>query len=219
MESQELFAALREHADPPAGAQMSAYMRGKFAFLGIASPLRKSLCREFFRQARGPGVVDWAFVAECWEAEFRELQYVAADYLYVVRARLHDGDLGRIAQLATTKPWWDTVDALTRTVGSIVSAHPAAQATMLQWSLDDDLWLRRIAIDHQLLRKDQTDTALLEAIIVGNLGDAEFFVNKAIGWALRDCSKTNPEWVRAFIERHRDGLAPLSIREASKYLG
>ena len=89
---------------------------------------------------------------------------------------------------------------------------------MLTWSVDDDLWLRRIAIDHQLLRKDQTDTALLEEIIVANLGQQEFFINKAIGWALRDYSKTDPGWVRAFIERHRDGLAPLSVREAGKYL-
>ena len=89
---------------------------------------------------------------------------------------------------------------------------------MLAWSVDDDLWLRRIAIDHQLLRKDQTDTALLEEIIVANLGQQEFFINKAIGWALRDYSKTDPGWVRAFIGRHRDGLAPLSVREASKYL-
>ena len=70
----------------------------------------------------------------------------------------------------------------------------------------------------QLLRKDQTDTALLEEIIVANLGQQEFFINKAIGWALRDYSKTDPGWVRAFIGRHRDGLAPLSVREASKYL-
>lgn len=218
MESHELFAALRRHADPEVGAQMSAYMRGKFPFLGVPSPLRKALCREFFRTARKAGAVDWAFVDACWRAEFREFQYVAADYLFVVRLRLTDGDLGRIARLATTKSWWDTVDALDRTVGSIVAAHPGARKTMLEWSVDDDLWLRRIAIDHQLLRKEQTDTALLEEIIVANLGQQEFFINKAIGWALRDYSKTNPEWVRAFIERHRDGLAPLSVREAGKYL-
>lgn len=218
MESQQLFTALRQHADPDAGAQMSAYMRGKFPFLGVPSPLRKALCLEFFRDARRATAVDWAFVDACWGTEFREFQYVAADYLFVVRKLLTDVDLGRIARLATTKSWWDTVDALHRTVGSIVAAHPAAGETMLRWSVDDDFWLRRLAIDHQLLRKDQTDTALLEAIIVANLGQQEFFINKAIGWALRDYSKTNPEWVRAFIERHRDGLAPLSVREAGKYL-
>ncbi len=218
MEPRELFALLREHADPEVGAQMSAYMRGKFPFLGVPSPVRKALCREFFRTARRAGAVDWAFVDDCWQAEHREFQYVAADYLFVVRTRLADGDLRRIARLATTKSWWDTVDALDRTVGSIVAAHPAARDTMLTWSVDDDLWLRRIAIDHQLLRKDQTDTALLEEIIVANLGQQEFFINKAIGWALRDYSKTDPGWVRAFIERHRDGLAPLSVREAGKYL-
>lgn len=218
MESRELFTLLRTHANPDAGAQMSAYMRGKFAFLGVSSPLRKSLCRDFFRHARKADAVDWTFVDDCWDAEFREFQYVAADYLFVVRKLLTDDDLSRIAELATTKSWWDTVDTLDRTVGSIVAAYPAARETMLKWSVDDDFWLRRIAIDHQLLRKEQTDTALLEAVIVANLGQQEFFINKAIGWALRDYSKTNPEWVRAFIERHRDGMAPLSIREGSKYV-
>jgi 3-methyladenine DNA glycosylase AlkD len=89
---------------------------------------------------------------------------------------------------------------------------------MLAWSVDDNIWLRRIAIDHQLLRKEKTDTALLEAIIENNFGQKEFFINKAIGWSLRDYSKTNPEWVRAFVEKYRDKLAPLSIKEASKYI-
>jgi len=88
----------------------------------------------------------------------------------------------------------------------------------LAWSTDDNIWLRRVAIDHQLLRKQHTDTALLETIICNNLGQKEFFINKAIGWALRDYSKTNPEWVQGFIGRHRHEMAKLSLREASKYL-
>jgi 3-methyladenine DNA glycosylase AlkD len=84
--------------------------------------------------------------------------------------------------------------------------------------VDENIWLRRIAIDHQLARKDKTDTALLEQIIVNNLGQREFFINKAIGWSLREYSKTNPDWVRGFIEQHKDGLSPLSVREGSKYL-
>lgn len=89
---------------------------------------------------------------------------------------------------------------------------------MLKWSQDDDFWLRRIAIDHQLLRKDQTDQHLLEKIIVNNLNSDEFFINKAIGWSLRDYSKTDPEWVRNFIEKYQDKMSSLSIKEASKYL-
>jgi len=89
---------------------------------------------------------------------------------------------------------------------------------LLEWSLDENIWLRRIAIDHQLLRKDKTNTELLSKILKNNLGQTEFFINKAIGWALRDYSKTNPEWVRNFIEENRENMAKLSIKEASKYL-
>ena len=89
---------------------------------------------------------------------------------------------------------------------------------MLEWSTDEDFWVRRIAIDHQLCRKERTNTELLEKILVNNFGSSEFFINKAIGWSLRDYSKTNPDWVRNFVETHKDKMAKLSIREASKYL-
>ena len=89
---------------------------------------------------------------------------------------------------------------------------------MLQWSQDKDFWVRRIAIDHQLCRKEKTNTELLEKIIVNNLGSHEFFINKAIGWALRDYSKTNPQWVKHFIEKYHDQMHRLSIKEGSKYI-
>lgn len=89
---------------------------------------------------------------------------------------------------------------------------------MLKWSKDKNIWLRRVSIDHQLLRKEKNDTELLEKIIVNNFGSNEFFINKAIGWALRDYSKTNKEWVSNFIKKYNNNLSSLSIREGSKYL-
>jgi len=89
---------------------------------------------------------------------------------------------------------------------------------MLEWSTDEDFWMRRIAIDHQLCRKERTNTELLEKILVNNFGSSEFFINKAIGWSLRDYFKTNQDWVRNFVETHKDKMDKLSIREASKYL-
>ena len=127
-------------------------------------------------------------------------------------------DLPRLKKLAQTKSWWDTIDFLDRLVGSIIAQFPETKATILSWSCDEDIWLRRLAIDHQLLQKEKTDTELLEKILVNNLSQTEFFINKAIGWALRDYSKTNPNWVRDFIERHQTEMAALSIREGSKYL-
>jgi 3-methyladenine DNA glycosylase AlkD len=89
---------------------------------------------------------------------------------------------------------------------------------MLAWSTDEDFWLRRITIDHQLCRKDKTNTELLERILINNFGSSEFFINKAIGWGLRDYSKTNPQWVKTFIEKYKDKMNKLSIKEASKYI-
>ena len=104
------------------------------------------------------------------------------------------------------------------TIGALALKDPNVNKILLEWSLDGNIWLRRIAIDHQLLRKEKTNTELLEKILKNNLGQAEFFINKAIGWALRDYSKTNPEWVKNFIEKNRENMAKLSIKEASKYL-
>lgn len=89
---------------------------------------------------------------------------------------------------------------------------------MLEWSKDEDFWVRRIAIDHQLYRKEKTNTKLLEAILVNNFGSNKFFINKAIGWSLRDYSKTNPELVIEFVEKCKDKMDKLSIKEASKYI-
>lgn len=89
---------------------------------------------------------------------------------------------------------------------------------MIDWGLDEDFWLRRIAIDHQLLQKEKTDIVLLEKILVNNLNQTEFFITKAIGWSLRDYLKTNPHWVRDFLGKYQHQMASLSIREASKYL-
>lgn len=89
---------------------------------------------------------------------------------------------------------------------------------MIEWSQSDNIWLRRVAIDHQLAGKDKTDTILLEKIIVNNFGSNEFFINKAIGWSLREYSKTDAEWVKNFIRKYEFNLSKLSIKEASKYL-
>ena len=123
----------------------------------------------------------------------------------------------KYGNISKEKQWWDTIDFLT---GSLERSdlETVVDALMLAWSVDEDFWVRRIAIDHQLLRKERTNTELLEQILVNNLGSDEFFINKAIGWSLRDYSKTDPEWVRTFISKYRDRMDKLSIREGSKYI-
>ncbi len=143
---------------------------------------------------------------------------MAANYLKAMQSYLKDSDLPKLEQLVVTKSWWDTVDILDRIVGSLVYDKPEMEKLILQWSLSDNIWLRRVAIDHQLLRKAKTNVQLMEKILQNNLNQTEFFINKSIGWALRDYSKTNPAWVETFIEKNKKRMADLSIKEASKYL-
>ena len=213
----DVFAKFYAAADPVKAAGAKAYMRDQFEFLGIQTPVRRRLSRDVLTTARR-SELDWDFVYECWDKPEREFQYLAVDYLQKMAGALTPGDIAHIRYLITTKSWWDTVDALDTLMGGLSETYPEVRSVLLEWSTDDNIWLRRAAIDHQLLRKDRTDTALLEQILVNNLGSREFFINKAIGWSLREYSKTNPDWVRAFLDRHREDMAPLSIREASKYV-
>ena len=143
---------------------------------------------------------------------------MAANYLKAMQSYLKDSDLPKLEQLVVTKSWWDTVDILDRVVGSLVYNKPELEKIILQWNLSDNIWLRRVAIDHQLLSKEKTNVQLMEKILLHTLNPTEFFINKAVGWALRDYSKTNPAWVETFIEKNKERMAELSIKEASKYL-
>lgn len=213
-----LLQELKLSGDAAQAEKMSAYMRDQFPYLGVPTPKRKAVCKEFFREAKKADEIDWNFIKNCWDEPYRELQYVAVDYLTLMKKHLTPADVPKIRELAIQKSWWDSIDGLDMIVGDIALNFPEVNEILLKWSSDENIWLRRIAIDHQLLRKDKTDTALLEKIIVNNLEQTEFFINKAIGWSLRDYSKTDPDWVRDFVERYREKLAPLSIREASKYI-
>ena len=217
MDVEELEKELKAVANPDDAVTMKAYMKNKFEFLWVKTPARRKLTKAFFKR-QTDSIIDWDFINEAWSNSYRELQYAALDYLESRKKLLTPSDLPRLKKLAQTKSWWDTIDFLDRLVGSIIARFPETKEIIVAWSCDEDIWLRRLAIDHQLLRKEKTDTKLLEKILVNNLVKTEFFINKAIGWALRDYSKTNPDWVRDFIEQHQAEMAALSIREGSKYL-
>ena len=214
----DLLVELEAAKDLIKAGPMEAYMRQQFSFLGIAAPERNALYRKYFPSEKKTKIIDWDFVDTCWEKKPREYQYVAANYLKNMQSYLKDTDLSKLEQLIVTKSWWDTIDILDRVVGSLVYDKPELGEIILQWSLSDNIWLRRVAIDHQLLRKAKTNVRLMEKILLNNLDQTEFFIHKAIGWALRDYSKTNPEWVVSFIEKNKERMAELSIKEASKYL-
>jgi 3-methyladenine DNA glycosylase AlkD len=218
MSLEDLIRQLELNRDPDRAIGMSAYMRNQFPFLGISKPVRAELCKPFMQAAKQDERIDWDVVDTLWDKPEREFQYVALEYIVALRSSLSFADLGKIKSLISTKSWWDTVDGFPKPVSHIVQQHPEARNTMIDWSADPDFWVRRSAIIHQLPLRAATDTALLETAILNNLGQREFFINKAIGWALREYSKTDADWVRAFIDRHRATLSPLSIREGSKYI-
>jgi 3-methyladenine DNA glycosylase AlkD len=205
-------------ADPVRAASMRAYMRDQFAFLGIATPLRRALSRQVLQGVPAPGADELRTVAlACWELPEREYQYFAADWLVRHAKRMTPEFLPTAHRLVTTKSWWDTVDTLAdHVVGVIVARHPEAVSTMDSWLLDDNLWLARTALLHQLTYRDRTDVDRLFRYCLARADHTDFFIRKAIGWALRQYAWTDPEPVRAFVEEHRAVLSPLSVREALK---
>ena len=214
---ENIFQELKEVANSNDAVHMKAYMKNQFEFLGVRTPIRRQISKIVFKKNHN-STIDWDFINQAWENPYREMQYVVLDYLQLKQTSLASNDLTKVKELAQTKPWWDTIDFLSRSVGYICLHYPETKKIVLDWSTDEDIWLRRLAIEHQLLQKEQTDVLLLEQILLNNLDQTEFFINKAIGWALRDYSKTNPDWVRDFIQMHKEGLTSLSIREGSKYL-
>lgn len=201
-----------EQAEP-----MSKYMRSLFPFLGMKSPERAALSREFLKVKRRDSQVDWDFIFKCFDLPEREFQYLAIDYMDKVKNLFTPDDMGNIEKLLITKSWWDTVDAINRTVGHIAMKYPEVKKDIiLKWMKSEDIWLNRISIIFQLKYKEKTDTEFLSKAILNNAQSNEFFKDKAIGWALREYSKTNREWVREFIKANE--LSKLSIREGSKYI-
>ncbi len=204
--------------DEENAVKMAAYMKNLFTFYGIAAPKRKAIYKELLKEEKRKKLVNWNLLNKCYEDEYREFQYFVIDYLVAMQKYLTYDDVPYMKKYIKTKQWWDTIDGFDRIIGNIAFVDERINDLMLKWSTDDDFWVRRISIDHQLSRKDKTNAELLERILVNNFGSSEFFINKAIGWSLRDYSKSNPDWVRKFIERHKDKMDKLSIREASKYI-
>ena len=214
----DLITDLEENRNELLAESMSKYMQDKFRFLGVRGATRTEIYKKYFPDARKTKTIDWDFVENCWNKEEREFQYVVVYYLKAMQRFFKREDISRLKYLIVTKSWWDTVDLLAKVVGSLVIRIEGYEQIMLEWSKDSNIWLKRVAILYQLSLKDKVDKQILDKILVNNLGDNGFFINKAIGWALRDYSKFDPEWVREFIKKNRDNMANLSIREASKYI-
>ncbi|MFG2993801.1 DNA alkylation repair protein [Streptomyces sp. NPDC048257] len=205
-------------ADPVRARAMAAYMKDVAPFLGIPTPLRRELSKTVTKDTPKPSGTDCAALAlRCWRLPEREYHYFAVDYLRRHVSRCSSGLLPVVRHLIVTVPWWDTVDLLAaHTVGPLVAADPELAAVMDEWIEDENLWLARTALLHQLRFRSATDSGRLFAYCRRRAGHPDFFLRKAIGWSLREYAKTDPDAVRAFVEAERGSLSPLSVREALK---
>ena len=215
----ELSSAFNEQRDAAIAEGQAAYLRNKFTFFGIKTPLRTSVQKKLFSKVALDESLD-RIVRDLWKKEEREFQHAACDLLMRYKRDWQPELLELFAYMIRHKSWWDTVDMIaTNCVGVLLQKYPELMHTMDEWIRDDDMWIRRSAILYQLKYKDKTDARRLFSYCKLQSSDTDFFIRKAIGWALRQYSKSNPEVVRAFLIKHHDSLSPLSIREASKYIG
>ena len=208
-----------KNADPSQAAPMKKYMRNQFEYLGIKTPQSAALQKEFYAEYGLPEVTELdSILRDLWLLPEREFQYVGLGLLDKLEKKLPEKFIKTIEYLIVTKSWWDTVDAIaSHTVGTHFRRFPEVREKYLpKWRASTNIWLRRTTILFQLNYKKETDFDLLCDIIRENLDSNEFFINKAIGWALRQYARVDPKAVSKFVKS--TALHPLSRREAMKHI-
>lgn len=220
-----IIAALRDdwqsYADANKAAAMQAYMKHHFNFLGIATPQRRNLSKPYIADSKYYNVTQLLQFAELlWQTPEREFHYLAIDLLAANQRRLSIKELPGLLTLLQTNSWWDSVDGLISVIDKIALRSPAAEVESLMDAclVHPDFWLRRLAMLHQKSWKQATNQARLFRYALKLAPESEFFIRKAIGWALREYAKTAPQAVESFLHQHGAELSPLSRREAGKHL-
>lgn len=219
-----LRAALRTAADPQKAAPMQAYMKSTMPFLGVQKPARVRALKPAFQSLslHDPAIWRATVMTLFREATYREERYAALDLLgrRAYRSWLDMSTLPLLEALIVEGAWWDIVDEVTtQRLGPLLRRRPEALAEVMRaWAQDGSLWKRRASILAQLKHKRGTDLGLLSDVVTPNLHDPDFFIRKAIGWALREFAKTDPGWVVHFVEEHLDAISKLSRREALRIL-
>ena len=208
-----------QNADPAQAGPMKKYMRDQFEYLGIKSPQLGELMKEFIAANGLPPIRDLdVILRDLWLLPQREFQYAATGFLSRAEKELPAKLIKTIEYMIVTKSWWDTVDTIS---GGPLGVHfrrfpDVREKYLAKWRASDNFWLRRATILFQLNYKKETDFKLLTEIIRENLGSKEFFINKAIGWSLRQYARVDPQAVKKFV--NSTPLHPLSRREAMKHL-
>ena len=217
-------ATLLEAADPDRAAPMQAYMKSTMPYYGVRMPDVRRRVRLVLNDLKiGDREVWEATIRQLYDgATHREERYAAltlASHRYYRDFATAPRSLTLYEHLIRTGAWWDLVDETSHRVGDVLRGHrDDVSAVIREWSTAGDLWVRRSAIICQVGHKTDTDLALLSDAIEPNIPDRDFFIRKAIGWALREVAYVEPEWVHSFIDKH-PSLAPLSVREAVKHIG
>lgn len=212
---------LAERGDPDKAATMAAYMKTDMPFYGVQKPDRVPVFRAVRDAFPLADQGDYeALVRALWAEPQREAKYVALQIANQPKRFITAASMPLYTQLITEGAWWDFVDDVAiNLVGRVFRQERAAVAsTLAGWVDDDDLWLRRAAIIAQIKHKAETDEAWLFDVCRRRAAETEFFIRKAIGWALREYAKTRPQSVIAFVQAHGHELSPLSRREATKHL-
>lgn len=210
---------MEPYRDGDKAQPMAKYMKNNFPFLGIKTPERRQIFRAIIKENELPPLE--LMQQEVWalfELDEREYHYIAIELLAKFKKQLTIGDLVFCQKLIEKNSWWDSVDAIAPSiVGDIVKMNRAeGEAVMVEWAKSANMWTNRASILHQLKYKKETNEELLFATIIRHAASKEFFIQKAIGWVLREYAKTNPEVVRQFV--HNNELAALSKREALKHI-
>jgi 3-methyladenine DNA glycosylase AlkD len=223
-----LAARLRSELAAVANAEdalaMQAYMKSSMPYHGVRAPVTRAICRRVFAAEPLTTCAAWrAAVLELWRgAAFREERYAAIDLLGLSQYRKCRSlrVMPVLEEMIVDGAWWDVVDEVAGIVGELLLSHPAEmKPRMRAWSTDPHLWKRRVSIICQNSFKRDTDLSLLYANIEPNLADRDFFIRKAIGWALRSYAWTDPGEVARYVLQHQDRLSGLSRREALKNIG
>jgi len=221
---QKLRSLLVSIADPTRAPKMQSYMKSEMPYHGVPSPVLKKACREFFGKHSFSNFESWQkLVLSLWRnAEFREERYAALFVAGMKQAKeFHTiKSMPMFEEMIVSGAWWDYVDDIaSHRVGLVLQHEPVAtQKLMLKWSTSKDMWKRRTAILCQLGAKEDTDVKFLYQCIEPSLSSEEFFLRKAIGWALRQYAWTNPKEVMRYVKSNADRLSFLSRREAIKNL-
>jgi len=206
----------RLHANPETAAGAKAYMRNQFEFYGLYTKDRRMITKAHIKTSL-PGYDELeSIVKECWALPQREYQYFAIELAAAMKKQWKPGIIGLFEFIITHKSWWDTVDhAESHLTGPYFRMFPGKIRSITgKWNRSGNTWLQRASIMFKKSFKKDTDTRLFSAYLLAHAGSKEFFIRKAIGWALREYSKTDPEWVKRFVGQNK--LSPLSAREALK---